>query len=255
LKNPSDSNWRQYSVEFCGGTHLKNSGDVQAFVITAEESVSKGVRRIVALTGEAAASATSQSSQTLAAIDRARSLPEAELPPLLNALQKQLGSEGIPLAVKRRGQASIAELQAKYRAWEKAQQKSGGAAIDVASITAELLEKSETRGGGKIVIAAIDSANDEQLRAVIDSVKKRSPSFAAMVAASDGTKVSFVAAVSDDLIAKGLKAGDWIRETAKVAGGGGGGRPQMAQAGGKDPSKLSDALETAKKYAAQLISD
>jgi alanyl-tRNA synthetase len=65
--------------------------------------------------------------------------------------------------------------------------------------------------------------------------------------------VNFVAAVSDDLIAKGLKAGDWIRETAKVAGGGGGGRPQMAQAGGKDPSKLADALETARRFARDKV--
>ena len=62
--------------------------------------------------------------------------------------------------------------------------------------------------------------------------------------------MSFVAAVSDDLIAKGLKAGDWIRETAKVAGGGGGGRPQMAQAGGKDPAKLPEALEVARRVRA-----
>ena len=69
-----------------------------------------------------------------------------------------------------------------------------------------------------------------------------------LAAASDG-KVTFIAAVSDDLIAKGLKAGDWIRETAKVAGGGGGGRPQAAQAGGKDPAKIGDALATAKTFA------
>jgi alanyl-tRNA synthetase len=253
LKNPSDPKWRQFSVEFCGGTHLKNSADVQGFVITGEESVSKGVRRIVALTGAAASTATAQSREMLASIDCARGLPESELPATLNTLQKQLGGEGISLGAKRRGNAAIAELQGKYRAWEKAQQKSAGSAIDVASITADLLEKSETRGGGKIVVAAIDSANDEQLRAVIDSVKKRSPSFAAMVAASDGTKVSFVAAVSDDLIAKGLRAGDWIRETAKIAGGGGGGRPQMAQAGGKDPSKLHEALDVAKKYASEKV--
>jgi len=70
-----------------------------------------------------------------------------------------------------------------------------------------------------------------------------------MLAAVAGERVSFVSAVSDDLIAKGLKAGDWIRETAKAAGGGGGGRPQMAQAGGKDPSKLGEALEKAKAFA------
>ena len=63
----------------------------------------------------------------------------------------------------------------------------------------------------------------------------------------------FVAAVSDDLIARGLKAGDWIRETAKVAGGGGGGKPQMAQAGGKDPSKLADALNRAREFAQSAV--
>jgi len=71
-------------------------------------------------------------------------------------------------------------------------------------------------------------------------------------AVRDG-KVNFIAAVSDDLIAKGLKAGDWIRETAKVAGGGGGGRPQMAQAGGKDPAKLPDALARAREFAQDAV--
>jgi alanyl-tRNA synthetase len=74
-----------------------------------------------------------------------------------------------------------------------------------------------------------------------------------MLAAPGDGKVSFIAAVSDDLIAKGLKAGDWIRETAKAAGGGGGGRPQMAQAGGKDPSKTADALDAARKFAAGAL--
>jgi alanyl-tRNA synthetase len=74
-----------------------------------------------------------------------------------------------------------------------------------------------------------------------------------MLASAEATKVTFVAAVSDDLIAKGLKAGDWVREAAKAAGGGGGGRPQMAQAGGKDPSKLSEALKIARDYAAKAV--
>ena len=87
----------------------------------------------------------------------------------------------------------------------------------------------------------------------MDSLKKKSPSHAIMLAAADDEKVNFVAAVSDDLIAKGLKAGDWIRETAKVAGGRGGGRPQMAQAGGKEPGKLNDALEMARRFAIENV--
>jgi len=80
-------------------------------------------------------------------------------------------------------------------------------------------------------------------------LKKKSPSHAVLLGSAGEGKVNFIAAVSDDLIAKGLKAGDWIRETAKVAGGGGGGRPQMAQAGGKDPAKLADALARAREFA------
>jgi alanyl-tRNA synthetase len=83
----------------------------------------------------------------------------------------------------------------------------------------------------------------------IDSIKKRLTTYAVMLGSVVDDKVSFVAAVSDDLIAKGIKAGDWIRETAKAAGGGGGGRPNMAQAGGKDPTKLVEALEVARKFA------
>jgi alanyl-tRNA synthetase len=157
-----------------------------------------------------------------------------------------LGAAELPLRAKRRGQAIISELQQKYKTWEKSQ-KSSATAIDVASVASDLLKN------GNVVVAAIDDANDDQLRAVMDSIKKRSPSFAAMLAASDGNKISFVAAVSDDLIAKGLKAGDWIRETAKIAGGGGGGRPQMAQAGGKDVTKLSEALDVARKFASERI--
>jgi alanyl-tRNA synthetase len=115
------------------------------------------------------------------------------------------------------------------------------------------LAEAATPGSGKLIVGEISGASDEQLRGAMDSLKKKSPSHAIMLGAAEDEKVSFVAAVSDDLIAKGLKAGDWVRETAKVAGGGGGGKPQMAQAGGKDPAKLSEALEVARRYATQTI--
>ena len=88
-----------------------------------------------------------------------------------------------------------------------------------------------------------------------DSLRKKAGSYGILLAAAEDGKVNFVAAVSDDLIAKGLKAGDWIRETAKAAGGGGGGRPNLAQAGGKDPAKLPDALRVAREYATRVVPD
>jgi len=249
LKDPSSGKWRQYSIEFCGGTHLKNSADAGGFVVTGEESVSKGIRRIVALTGDAARDARAVERRLDELAERARKAPESELTTHLAELSKALAAPNLPLRGKRRGQAAVAELQAKLKAFEKSQKASAGAGLDVGAVAAKLLAEAEPLGGGKLVVAEVPGAGADQLLATMDSLRKKQPSLALMLASADGAKVSFCAAVSDDLIAGGLKAGDWIRETAKVAGGGGGGRPQMAQAGGKDPSKLPDALARAREFA------
>ena len=145
-------------------------------------------------------------------------------------------------------QAAVTELQARQKAASKSS-KSAANNVDALAIASELVSAAQDFGGGKLIVGAISGASDEQLRSAMDSIKKKTPSSAVMLGAATDGKVMFVATVSDDLIARGLKAGDWIRETAKVAGGGGGGRPQMAQAGGKDPAKLADALETARTFA------
>jgi alanyl-tRNA synthetase len=254
LKDATNAKWREYSIEFCGGTHLRNSSDAESFVVTSEESVSKGIRRITALTGGAASAARSYADQLDAAITRARSVPDSDLRDAVASIQKLLAADNLPLRAKRRGQQAVADLQARLKAHEKSQKHSAGGNIDVAAVSAKLLAEAEPLGPGKLVASEIPGASDDQLRATMDSLRKKQPTgLALMLASTDGVKVSFCAAVSDDLIALGLKAGDWIRETAKVAGGGGGGRPQMAQAGGKDPSKLPDALARAREFAHDVV--
>lgn len=255
LKDPTNAKWRQYSIEFCGGTHLKDSSEAQGFVVTAEESVSKGIRRIVALTGDAAKKATALAGELDAAIAKAKTIAEANLPAEIATIQKLLAAAGLPLRAKRRGQAAVAELQAKLKTWEKSQKSTGGggAGVDAVAIAGELLASATDLGGGKLIVGAIPGATNDGLLSAFDSLRKKSPSYAILLAAVTDDKVNFLAAVSDDLIAKGLKAGDWIRETAKVAGGGGGGRPNMAQAGGKDPSKAQDALAVAREFATKNV--
>jgi alanyl-tRNA synthetase len=254
LRNPSNPEWRKYSIEFCGGTHLANSAQAQAFAITAEESVSKGIRRIVALTGNAAKYATEQAAVIDDLILQSKTIADADVQGLIAALQKAVAAGNVPLRAKRRGQAAIGELQARYKAWEKANKsQSTGSGVDAIAVASELLDKAPTLGGGKIVVGEIPGASDEQLRSAIDSLKKKSPSHGVLLGAAIDGKVSFVAVVSDDLIKRGLKAGDWVREAAKVTGGGGGGRPQMAQAGGKDPAKLPEALARAASFATEVI--
>jgi len=254
LADPANPKWRQYSIEFCGGTHLPNTAEAAAFAITAEEASSKGIRRIVALTGDAARSASEAAAALDAQAEAARRAPEPALSDLIAALQKAAGGGTFPLRARRRAQAAIGELQAKYKAWEKANKSQAAASnVDAVAVAGAMLADAPMLGVGKIVVGEIAGASDDQLRSAVDSLKKKAPSHGVLLAAARDGKVSFVAAVSDDLIAKGLKAGDWVREAAKVAGGGGGGRPQMAQAGGKDPSKVADALSRARAFAQEVI--
>jgi alanyl-tRNA synthetase len=253
LKDPANERWRQYSIEFCGGTHLKNTGDCDGFAIVSEESVSKGIRRITALTGNGAKFAQAKADALDMTITVGRGAPDATLPDVVRLIQGALAEPKLPLRARRRAQAVVAELQAKHKAFEKSQKQSAGASVDTAAVSAKLLAEAEALGPGQLIVGEVPGANDEQLRGAMDSLRKKSPSHGILLGAASDGKVSFVAAVSDDLIAKGLKAGDWIRETAKVAGGGGGGKPQMAQAGGKDPSKLGDALARAREFAQSAV--
>jgi alanyl-tRNA synthetase len=253
IKNPTNPEWRKYSIEFCGGTHLANTGDAEAFCIAAEESVSKGIRRIVALTGDNAKKAKQGEAELDNLVRQATAAADEQLADFLAQIHKALAAGTIPLLARRRAQTAINELQTRHKQWEKKKQSAGGSGVDPIAAAGGLLEKATPLGPGQLIIGEIAGAGDEQLRLAMDWLKKKAPSYAIMLAAADAQKVNFVAAVSDDLIAKGLKAGDWVREAAKTAGGGGGGRPQMAQAGGKDPAKLPQALEAALAFASKLV--
>ncbi|MCS7034092.1 MAG: alanine--tRNA ligase [Phycisphaerae bacterium] len=252
LKAPGDARWRQFSIELCGGTHVARSGQVGAIVLTSEESVSKGVRRVVALSGDAAASALAAGRTLEKGLEDAVAASDDELNAVVSTLQKQATVESLPLTVRRKVQATLAELHEKLKRLEKTR-KSASQAFNATEVAGQLLSKAADCGVSKLIVEEVPGASEEQLRSVLDSIRKRQPGVAAILACTDGVKVSFVAAVTDDLITKGLKAGDWVREAAKATGGGGGGRPQMAQAGGKDPSKLPAALSAARAYALSIL--
>jgi alanyl-tRNA synthetase len=253
LADPGNPKWREFSIEFCGGTHLAASNEAGRFAIVAEESVSKGIRRIVALTDKPAAAAWEEAAMLDGIAKNAIQLPDGELGPVIADLNLRLSSHVLPLGPKRRIQTALAELQARSRAWEKAHKSQGSAsAVDAVGIAGQLLEAAEPLGSAKLIVGEIAGASDDQLRSAVDSLRKKAPSHAILLAAGSDGKVTFVAAVSDDVVGKGLKAGDWVKTAAAVTGGGGGGRPQMAQGSGKDPSKIAEALEAGRGFAKNL---
>jgi alanyl-tRNA synthetase len=264
LADPLNTKWKQYSVEFCGGTHLQNSSTAERFVITSEESVSKGIRRLVALTGASAKDASTQGQVIQSLIEQSKSTSEADLPGLVTALQRAIAGANIPLLAKRHAQSTISELQERHKKWQRsqttpaAQESTGGFNPEA------LLSTAESVNGIALIVGSVPSTNADTLRGTWDWLKRKHPqqNIAVLLASEftdtdkDGNKlppkVNLLAAIGDPHIDK-LKAGDWIKAVAPIVGGSGGGRPQLAMAGGKDVTKIKDALATAKSFAKQKL--
>jgi alanyl-tRNA synthetase len=215
------------SVEFCGGTHLAHTGQAGFFKIVGQESVAKGVRRVTAVTGrEAVATVQRLSSVVDNLLDRFRCKPE-ELGSRIDGLQEE-----------------IKKLQ---------QQLKKGAAGDIAGAADKLLSEAADVNGARVIVGEVPAASEDQVRQQVDRLRQKAGSAVVLLGWSEDGKVQLLAAVTDDLVKKGVHAGKLIGQVAKVVGGGGGGKPNMAQAGGKDPAKLGEALALGKKLVSEQL--
>jgi alanyl-tRNA synthetase len=252
LANPNDPRWMDRSVEFCGGTHLARTGDAGAFAVIAEEGVSKGVRRIVALTGDAAQTAIDAGGTLRTRAEGAATLPEVHLKTESVAIQHELesGASGeIPVEDRIAIRAILERMHDRLKERAKESAKAGkGAAVDAARALA-------ASSRGPIVIGEIPAASDRAaLLAALDVVRSTLADSAVMLVSADADagKVTIVAQVPKSLMDRGLKAGDWVRIASEACGGKGGGRPDSAQGGGTDPSKVQDAIRAARAHASSV---
>ncbi|MBI1824954.1 MAG: hypothetical protein HY287_10940 [Planctomycetes bacterium] len=262
--------WMKYSVEFCGGTHVKNTSEIEAFVLTHEEGVAKGVRRVVGISGEAAKKAIALGDQLLAEVNalvrqRGNETRRQEDNPPQSPLSKGGGSLAksladfqerfadaqIPLRTRRQIQSVLADVQKLLKEQEKqAAASSGDAVINAAKA---LFESAQTIGGVTVVVGEVPAANADALRAAIDWIRNKTTASAVLLATVEDGKVTLVAGMSKAVVEKGLKAGDLIKEICPLVGGKGGGRPDMAQGGGTDASGLANALDRSKQWIAQRL--
>jgi alanyl-tRNA synthetase len=216
----------EFSKELCGGTHLDNTGQVGLFHIVSEESVAAGTRRITALTGRKSLEHAREVETALAATAAALKAPPLEVPDRVAALVKE-----------------VREL--------KKQLAAGSRAAGVS--TEQLLADAVDINGVKVVVAEVPGANANTLREHIDLLRRKHSPLAALLAAREEGKVTLVAGITRDLQQKGIDAAKWINAAAPLIGGRGGGKPDMAQAGGKDAEKLPAALDEAKKAIQSMI--
>ncbi|MDO4583325.1 MAG: alanine--tRNA ligase [Planctomycetia bacterium] len=207
------------SKELCGGTHVDNIAHIGAFKIVSEESISAGTRRITALTGMKVLEYMYARERILTQLALELKSPVEELPARLETLQKEVKQLKKELA---------------------AAQKAGGPAVE------ELMKQVEERDGYQLLVAEVPGGV-EVLRESIDQLLRHVPKLAVLLAStSDDGKVALAAAISREILADGFDAVKWIRTVSPIVKGGGGGRPDFAQAGGKDVSRLQEALELAK---------
>ncbi|MCD6216593.1 alanine--tRNA ligase [bacterium] len=204
------------SSELCGGTHLDNTSKIGSFVIIKEESIASGTRRIEALTGLKAIEYFLDGGKVL----------------------KELSSRfavGYDLI-----ESNVEKLFAERKSLEKELDKIR--ANMAKSQVAGLIEQAEKVGNVSLIIHTVDNLNNDALMSMAEGFKGKVDSYAALLIGKMPDKLGVVIAVSNDMMKKGLKAGDLIREICGVLGGGGGGRPNIAQGGGKDAAKIDDAI-------------
>ncbi len=206
-----------YSKELCGGIHLNNTGQVGLCRIVSEENVAAGVRRIVATTGREALKRVRETDSLLKEIAVSLKTQPQELPRRIQQLQDEIRDARKELA-------------------KQASQSISGA-------VEELVANAEVVDGVKIITHLASGIDRDGLREFADKLRGKAGSAAVLLGMEVDGKVALLAAVTKDVIAKGAKAGDCVREAAKVVGGGGGGRPDLAEAGGKNPDKLPEALK------------
>lgn len=219
-----------FSVEFCGGTHVKNTGSIGLFKIVSESSVASGVRRIEAVTGN----------NIMKYIDKNNELIAETAKNLKLTNYHELASRAAALS---------AELK------EKEREISSLEAEIAASKTADLMKDAKQIGGVRLVTADIGEAGADALRSLCDKALESGDDIIAVFAGKNAEKgtASFACRVGKKAIECGAHAGNIVREVARVAGGAGGGKPDSAMAGAKDDSKIPEALKKASEIVGAML--
>ncbi|MFW6022206.1 MAG: alanine--tRNA ligase [Halanaerobiaceae bacterium] len=215
-----------YSKELCGGTHVNSSGEIGFFKILNESSVAAGVRRIEAITGDEVIRYINKKENVIGkSADLLKTTPENLVERIEQLLKEQKEKE-----------KEINSLKDKL----------------ANSRSTDLMDEIEVVNGINLLTAELDGMDNEGLRKLSDQLKEQLDSGVIVLASNLGEKVLFVASVTGDLIGKGCHAGKIVGQIAKITGGGGGGRPDMAQAGGRDTSRIQEALAETKNILTNL---
>jgi alanyl-tRNA synthetase len=216
-----------YSIELCGGTHLDNTAKVGPFRIVSEASVASGVRRIEAITG---AGFIADAAKTRDLVGRVAATVKAK-----------------PADLEEKLAAQMEEIKALKKEIEQFKAKEAAGAVD------KMLSEAAQVGAVKVLTVKVPGADAGKLRQMGDVLRDKDESVVAVLASVNGEKVTFLAVCGKDAVKKGIKAGDIVKHVCTVCGGSGGGKPDSAMGGGKDVTKMNEALASVEAFVASKL--
>lgn len=255
VADPTNAEWSNFSVELCGGTHIPHSSAAGAFTVVEEGAIAKGVRRIVAVTRQAAIDAFGAAEALRDELGTARALPAHGLGPIVAALNDKVNAATIPAAAKLELREQIKDLQAKsLEAWKAAQRERSAAATAAVLAEAAAAEAAAVAAGGApvLLVKVVDLADDVKMATkVASNVVADCPHVGILLVSVHEDKVFAVATLPESALAKGFKANLWLNEAIGAVGGRGGGRENNAQGQGVGAARVAEVVEAAKAYAAR----
>ena len=217
-----------FSVEFCGGTHQDNTAKIGPFRIVSEASVASGVRRIEAITGNAFVADAAKTRDMLSKVCAAVKVKN-------------------PADLEDKLAAQMEEIKALKKEIEQFKAKEAAGAVD------QMIASAKAVGAVKVLTAQLPGADAGKLRQTGDVLRDKDASVVAVLASVSGEKVTFLAVCGKDAVKAGVKAGDIVKHVCTVCGGSGGGKPDSAMGGGKDPSKMAEALNSVVDFVAAKV--
>jgi alanyl-tRNA synthetase len=258
LASPSNVEWKKFAIELCGGTHLSRTSEAGSFAVVAEEPLARGVRRVVAFTGDAARQAIARADELERRIEAAASLKGYDLEEEIKRLDKAINDPEQPIPAARqvqfrglidklRASAFAASKNTKAEQLEAAQQYAEKVLATLGEATTEKVHVGQLDVGSNVI--ALTNA--------IKAIRAKHPHLAVLLLSPEEVKgkgkITIVSQVSDELVAAGLKANEWAGAVAAVLGGKGGGKPQTAQGSGSDLTKVEDALAIARSFVGKAL--
>jgi alanyl-tRNA synthetase len=252
VKDAANPNWKGYSIEFCGGTHLSRTGEAQQFAFVSESSISQGTRRVVAYTKQKAEEINDNAAQFANELEKCKQLPhDLSYVNKVYQLTQEVDKTPLPLVKRQEFKEELKELfKVSKNITSEIEKQNVGQAVEVAKKIVQRIKDNNE----KFVVEVLEKqdADRKYMMKISDTISSECPTVPFLLIGTEKGKATVIGDVPKDQVSK-FNASEWVNTTCKALGGRGGGKPNFASGQGSDLTKLDDAIQAAKEFASSRV--